>query len=109
VNYTGGAKWAYGEYDTDNAPENCTASGPFPPIDALQLAIRGSLFFTRPALADYIADPLERAELSGELFDHVIKGRIKIEVNQRYELKDCVQAHKDLEAGRTTGSSIFVI
>jgi len=86
-----------------------TASGPFPPIDALQLAIRGSLFFTRPALADYIADPLERAELSGELFDHVIKGRIKIEVNQRYELKDCVQAHKDLEAGRTTGSSIFVI
>jgi len=86
-----------------------TASGPFPPIDALQLAMRGSLFFTRPALADYIADPLERAELSGELFDHVIKGRIKIEVNQRYALQDCVRAHQDLEAGRTTGSSIFVI
>jgi len=86
-----------------------TASGAFPPIDALQLAMRGSLYFTRPALADYIADPLERAELSGELFDHVIQGRIRIEVNQRYELPDCVRAHKDLEAGRTTGSSIFVI
>ena len=86
-----------------------TASGPFPPIDALQLAIQGSVYFQRPALADYIADPAERAELSGALFDHVANGRIKIEINQRYELKDAVQAHRDLEAGKTTGSSIFVI
>ncbi len=41
-----------------------TASGPFPPIDALQLAIQGSVYFTRPALADFIANPVERAELS---------------------------------------------
>jgi hypothetical protein len=41
--------------------------GPFPPIDALQLAIQGSVYFTRPALADFIADPAERAELSGAL------------------------------------------
>ena len=86
-----------------------TASGPFPPIDALQLAIQGSVYFQRPALADFIADPAERAELSGALFDHVANGRIKIEINQRYELKDAVQAHRDLEAGKTTGSSIFVI
>ena len=86
-----------------------TASGPFPPIDALQLAMQGSVYFTRPALADYIADPVERAELSSALFDHVAKGRIKIEINQRYELDDAVQAHRDLEAGKTTGSSIFVI
>jgi len=86
-----------------------TASGPFPPIDALQLAIQGSVYFTRPALADYIADPAERAELASALFDHVASGRIKIEINQRYELGDAVQAHKDLEAGKTTGSSIFVI
>ena len=86
-----------------------TSSGPFPPIEALQLAIRGSLFFTRPALADYIADPMERAELSGELFEHVMAGRIKIEINQRYELSDAVRAHEDMEAGRTVGSSIFVI
>lgn len=86
-----------------------TASGPFPPIDALQLAIQGSVYFTRPALADYIADPIERAELSNALFDRVADGRIKIEINQRYELEDAQQAHRDLEAGKTTGSSIFVV
>jgi len=86
-----------------------TASGPFPPIDALQLAIQGSVYFTRPALADYIADPIERAELSNALFERVADGRIKIEINQRYELDDAVQAHRDLEAGKTTGSSIFVV
>jgi NADPH2:quinone reductase len=86
-----------------------TSSGAFPPIDALQLAMRGSLYFTRPALADYIADPMERAELSGELFGHVLAGRIKIGINQRYTLDNAVQAHRDLEGGRTTGSSIFVI
>lgn len=86
-----------------------TASGPFPPIDALQLAIQGSVYFTRPALADFIADPAERAELSSALFDHVANGRIGIEINQRYELDDAVQAHRDLEAGKTIGSSIFVI
>jgi len=85
-----------------------TASGPFPPIDALQLAIQGSVYFTRPALADYIAHPAERAELANALFDHVASGRIKIEINQRYELDEAVQAHKDIEAGKTTGSSIFV-
>jgi NADPH2:quinone reductase len=86
-----------------------TASGPFPPIDALQLAMQGSVYFTRPALADFIADPAERAELAGALFDHVASGRIKIEINQRYELDEAVRAHCDLEAGNTTGSSIFVI
>jgi NADPH2:quinone reductase len=86
-----------------------TSSGPIPPIDALQLAIKGSLYVTRPALADYIADPAERAELAGELFGHVAAGRIKVEINQRYQLEDAVQAHRDLEARRTTGSSIFVI
>jgi NADPH2:quinone reductase len=86
-----------------------TASGPFPPIDALQLAMQGSVYFTRPALADFIADPVERAELAGALFDHVASGRIKIEINQRYELDEAVRAHCDLEAGKTTGSSIFVI
>jgi len=84
-----------------------TASGPIPPIDALQLAMKGSLYVTRPALANYIADTAERAELAGELFDHVASGRIRVEVNQRYRLEDAVQAHSDLEGRRTTGSSIF--
>jgi NADPH2:quinone reductase len=86
-----------------------TASGPIPPFNPQLLAMKGSLYLTRPALADYIADPAEKAELAGELFDHVAAGRIRIEINQRYALQDAVQAHHDLEARRTTGSSIFVI
>jgi NADPH2:quinone reductase len=86
-----------------------TASGPIPPIDAMQLAVKGSLFVTRPALADYIADPAEKSELAGELFGHVATGRIRIEINQRYRLQDAADAHRDLEARKTTGSSIFAI
>jgi NADPH2:quinone reductase len=86
-----------------------TASGPIPPIDAMQLALKGSLFVTRPALADYIADPDEKAALAAELFGHVAAGRISIEINQRYRLQDAAQAHRDLESRKTTGSSIFVI
>ncbi|WP_037606907.1 quinone oxidoreductase family protein [Streptacidiphilus rugosus] len=85
-----------------------TASGPVPPIDAMLLARAGSVFVTRPALADYIADPAERAELAGELFGHVAAGRIAIGINQRYALADAVRAHQDLESGRTTGSSVLI-
>ena len=86
-----------------------TASGPVPPIDATQLAIKGSVYVTRPALADYIADPSEKNALANELFGHVAAGRIRIEINQRYKLEDAAQAHRDLEARRTTGSSVFVV
>jgi NADPH2:quinone reductase len=86
-----------------------TASGPIPLIDAMDLVTKGSLFVTRPGLADYIADPTDRAELAGELFGHVAAGRIKIEVNQTYALADAVRAHQELESRKTTGSSIFVI
>jgi NADPH2:quinone reductase len=86
-----------------------TASGTIPPFDPQLLAMKGSLFLTRPALADYIADPAEKAELAGEVFGHVAAGRIKIEINQRYDLRDSAQAHRDLESRKTTGSSIFVI
>lgn len=86
-----------------------TASGPIPDFNPVLLAMKGSLYIIRPALADYIADPAEKQALANELFDHVASGRIKIEINQRYELKDAVQAHRDLEARKTTGSSIFVI
>ena len=84
-----------------------TASGPIPPINAMELAVKGSLFVTRPALADYIADPAERAALAGEVFGHVGAGRIHVEINQRYALEDAVRAHRDLESGRSVGSSVF--
>lgn len=86
-----------------------TASGPIDGFNPQLLAMKGSLYLTRPALADYIADPAEKAELAGEIFGHVAAGRIKIEINQRYGLQDAVQAHRDLESRKTTGSSIFVI
>jgi NADPH2:quinone reductase len=86
-----------------------TASGPIPPFNPQLLAMKGSLYLTRPALADYIADPAEKDELAGELFGHVAAGRIKIELNQRYALEDAAQAHRDLESRKTTGSSVFVI
>lgn len=86
-----------------------TASGKIPPFDPAILARKGSAYITRPGLADYIADPAEKAELVDELFGHVAAGRIRIEINQRYDLEDAVQAHRDLEGRRTTGSSIFAI
>jgi NADPH2:quinone reductase len=86
-----------------------TASGPIPPINAMQLAMKGSLYVTRPALADYIASPADRDALAGELFGHIADGRIDVQINQRYELSAAAQAHRDLEARATTGSSIFVI
>ncbi|MBS0481267.1 MAG: quinone oxidoreductase [Proteobacteria bacterium] len=86
-----------------------TASGPFPPIDAFQMVVQGSVYFTRPAFVDYYADPAERAELAGFWFDNLAAGRIKVEIGQRYDLDDCVQAHRDLEAGKTIGSSVFVL
>lgn len=86
-----------------------TASGPIEGFNPNLLAMKGSLYLTRPALADYIADPAEKAELAAEVFGHVAAGRIRIEVNQRYALEDAQQAHRDLESRQTTGSSVFVI
>ncbi|MBY4726290.1 MULTISPECIES: quinone oxidoreductase family protein [Burkholderia] len=86
-----------------------TASGPIPPFDPQRLAMKGSLYLTRPALADYIADPAEKNDLAGELFSHVAAGRIRIEINQRYALQDAAQAHRDLESRKTTGSSVFIV
>lgn len=85
------------------------SSGKVPPFDPAILPRKGSLYLTRPGLADYIADPLEKQQLVDELFGHVAAGRICIEINQRYGLEEASQAHRDLEGRKTTGSSIFVI
>lgn len=86
-----------------------TASGPFPPIDAMQMVLQGSVYFIRPAFADFFADPVERAEMAQFWFDNLSAERIKVEIGQRYTLDQCVEAHRDLEAGRTIGSSVFVL
>lgn len=85
------------------------SSGKVPPFDPAILPRKGSLYLTRPGLADYIADPIEKQQLVDELFGHVAAGRIRIEINQRYALEEASQAHRDLEGRKTTGSSIFVI
>lgn len=86
-----------------------TASGPIEGFNPNLLAMKGSLYLTRPALADYIADTAEKAELAAEVFGHVAAGRIRIDIHQRYALTDAQQAHRDLESRQTTGSSVFVI
>jgi NADPH2:quinone reductase len=86
-----------------------TASGTIEGFNPNLLAMKGSLYMTRPALANYIADPAEKAALAGEIFGHVAAGRIRIEIGQRYALEDAVQAHRDLEARKTMGSSILVV
>jgi NADPH2:quinone reductase len=84
------------------------ASGPVPPVDLGLLAQHGSLYITRPTLATYIAQRSDLETAAKELFDMVLSGNVKIDVNQRYHLKDAAQAHYDLEARNTTGSSILL-
>jgi len=84
------------------------ASGPVPPLDLLLLSQKGSLFVTRPTLMNYTAKRADLEALGAELFAMVGSGRVRIEVNQRYALKDAELAHRDLEARRTTGSTILL-
>lgn len=86
-----------------------TASGTIEGFNPNLLAMKGSLYLTRPALADYIADPAEKAALADEVFGHVAAGRIRIEIGQRYALGEAVQAHRDLESRKTLGSSVFMV
>jgi len=86
-----------------------TASGTIEGFNPNLLAMKGSLYLTRPALADYIADPAEKAALADEVFGHVAAGRIRIEIGQRYRLEDAVRAHRDLESRKTMGSSILTV
>jgi len=85
-----------------------SASGPVPPFSLQELAGRGSLFVTRPTLFSYTAKRSDLEATADELFEMVTSGRLKIEINQRYALKDAQQAHRDLEARKTTGSTILL-
>jgi NADPH2:quinone reductase len=84
------------------------ASGAVPPFNAGILAQKGSLFLTRPTLATYTASREDLVKSARELFAIVKSGKVKISINQTYALKDAAQAHQDLEARRTTGSTILL-
>ncbi|MGE4218354.1 MAG: quinone oxidoreductase [Alphaproteobacteria bacterium] len=82
-------------------------SGPVKPFEPGILSAKGSLYFTRPTMATHTATKEDIAELTGVLFDAMAKG-LKIEVNQSYALTDAVQAHRDLEGRKTTGSTVLI-
>lgn len=84
------------------------ASGPVPLVDVGILGVKGSLKLTRPTVMTYAHDRSLLEPMSADLFEKVIKGKIKIEINQRYQLQDAAQAHRDLEDRKTTGSTIFL-
>ena len=85
-----------------------SASGPVPPFNLNELASRGSLFITRPTVFSYTARREDLDAMAAELFDVVGSGKVKIDINQRYALKDAAQAHIDLESRKTTGSTILL-
>ncbi|NBC96978.1 MAG: zinc-binding dehydrogenase, partial [Deinococcus-Thermus bacterium] len=84
------------------------ASGPVPPFDLGKLAAKGSLYVTRPTLFVYTAQRADLERTAAELFKVVGDGTVRIEVNQTYALADAAQAHRDLEARKTTGSTILL-
>ena len=85
------------------------ASGKVPPVDIGILAAKGSLFLTRPSLAAYTTTREELEETATDLFNMVTSGKVKININQTYPLRQAAQAHRDLEARKTTGSTVFLV
>lgn len=85
------------------------ASGKVPPFDLGELSAKGSLFVTRPTLFSYTATRQELVDCANALFDVVGRGIVKIAINQTYPLREAAQAHADLEARKTTGSTVFTV
>ena len=84
------------------------ASGPVPPFSVAELVKRGSLYLTRPTLYDYTVERRDLESLARETFAAHRKKWIRVQVAQRYKLADAAQAHRDLEARKTTGASVIV-
>jgi NADPH2:quinone reductase len=85
------------------------ASGPVDPFPPTLLAQKGSLFLTRPTMYDYVATREELETAAKDLFDMVASGKVKIEVKQRFALKDAAEAHRALEARKTSGSTVLIV
>lgn len=84
------------------------ASGPVTGVALGQLAAKGSLFVTRPGLYDYYRNPAERHAGCARMFEMLASGALSVTVGQRYRLDDIVEAHRDLEARKTTGSTLIL-
>jgi len=84
------------------------ASGAAEPMAPGELARRGSLYLTRPVLGDYASTRAELDTMAADLFQMVTSGKVKIDVHQRFNLRDAADAHRALEGRRTTGSTILL-
>jgi NADPH:quinone reductase len=84
------------------------SSGPVAPVSPLVLSAKGSLFLTRPSLMTYTARRQDLLTTASELFDVVRSGAVRIEIRQTYPLAEAARAHRDLEARRTTGSTVLL-
>lgn len=84
------------------------AGGVVSGVNLGQLAAHGSLFVTRPAFTDYYVEAEERAQGAARVFEMIGSGKVTVHIGQRYALSDAAKAHEDLEAGRTTGSTILL-
>jgi NADPH2:quinone reductase len=82
------------------------ASGPVPPLPLT--ALKGTLYITRPSLAPHTEKRENLLEIAGDLMKMVSSGKVSIEIDQRYKLADVVQAHRDLEGRKTTGSTVLL-
>jgi NADPH2:quinone reductase len=84
------------------------SSGSVGPVDLGIFGAKGSLFFTRPTLNTYAAKRADYVAMAKDLFDVVQSGKVKIEINQTYKLKDAAQAHRDLQSRKTTGQTVLI-
>jgi NADPH2:quinone reductase len=85
------------------------SSGAIGAIDPGILAQKGSLYLTRPTLKTYADQRADLLEMAHDLFDVVLSGTVKLEIHQTYALRDAVQAHRDLQARKTTGSTVLLV
>jgi NADPH2:quinone reductase len=85
------------------------ASGPVPAFPPLVLSQKGSLYVTRPTLGTHLAQRAVGEQMATQLFEMVTSGKVKIEISGRYPLEQVAQAHRDLEARKTTGSLILTV
>ncbi len=85
------------------------SSGPLPPIDSVELNVKGSLFFTKASMRFYQLSRQELDDSAATLFAAIAAGDVKPVIGQRYKLEDAAQAHADVAAGKTTGSTVFTL
>jgi NADPH:quinone reductase len=84
------------------------SSGPVPPFDLIQLSQKGSLYVTRPTLTHYVATREDLEMRASAVFSMIAAGKLKLRIAHTYPLKDATQAHRDLEARRTTGKLLLL-